>query len=68
MKIDGNPLKSSVLLRFFDFLKLPDGSMDLESAVLPYIDESFASSEQLEAEIARVAVEVYNKDVYRLDI
>lgn len=49
--------------QFFDFLKRPDGDMDMESAVLPYINEGFASPEYVEAEIARAAPDIHGKDM-----
>ena len=39
-------------LRFFDFLRKPDGDMNMDSGVVPYIEEGFASAEFVEASVA----------------
>ena len=38
-------------LRFFDFLRKPDGDMNMDSGVVPYIEEGFASAEFVEASV-----------------
>jgi len=49
--------------QFFDFLRKPDGDMDMDSGVVPYIEEGFASSEFVEGEMARAAPDIHAKDM-----
>lgn len=49
--------------QFFDFLRKPDGDMNMDSGVVPYIEEGFASAEFVEGEMARAAPEIHGKDM-----
>lgn len=49
--------------QFFDFLRKPDGDMNMDSGVVPYIEEGFASAEFVEGEMARAAPDLHGKDL-----